>query len=91
VGVTVTAPNKSGARKAVGGNVVSITEVITVSSIRAMSPKVRSKFFRQVTDEQVEALTVPCTGEAHSNAYIDNCSVCMGVLWGRMLKPAGDK
>ena len=28
---------------------------------------------------------VPCTGEAHGNAFIDNCSGCLGVTWGWML------
>lgn len=25
---------------------------------------------------------VPCTGEAHKNAFIDNCGVCMSGCWG---------
>lgn len=23
-----------------------------------------------------------CTGEAHSNAFVDNCGMCMGHVWG---------
>lgn len=30
-----------------------------------------------------DGLLVPCTGEAHSNAFIDHCSVCMP-RWGWM-------
>ena len=59
---------------------------ITVEKVRKMSPKSRRRFFGKATPEQLEALTVPCTGEAHSNAFIDNCGCCMGVTWGRMLK-----
>lgn len=25
---------------------------------------------------------LPCTGDAHSNAHIDNCGVCLGHAWG---------
>lgn len=25
---------------------------------------------------------VPCSGEAHSNAFIDNCGVCLHHIWG---------
>jgi len=25
---------------------------------------------------------IPCTGEAHKNAFIDNCGVCMSGCWG---------
>ncbi len=27
-----------------------------------------------------------CTGEAHSNAYIDHCSVCLGDTWGVVVR-----
>ncbi len=35
---------------------------------------------RAFADRDIPEL-VPCTGEAHSNAHIDNCSVCMP-RWG---------
>ena len=31
---------------------------------------------------------VDCTGEAHRNAFIDHCAVCLGGEWGRMLEYA---
>jgi hypothetical protein len=31
---------------------------------------------------KTQAVWVICTGEAHSNPYIDNCGVCMP-YWGR--------
>jgi hypothetical protein len=34
-----------------------------------------------------EENTLPCPGEAHQNAYIDNCAYCMGCTWGRVWKP----
>lgn len=30
---------------------------------------------------------VPCTGEAHSNPYIDNCGVCAPFFWARVVVP----
>lgn len=85
--VTVTAPNKGGARKAVGGKVISVTEVVTVGYLRALPYKARRKVFNTLTDAQIEALTEPCAGEAHSNAYVDFCGCCgNGTPWGRMLK-----
>jgi hypothetical protein len=27
---------------------------------------------------------VACNGEAHGNAYIDHCMVCLGFSWGEM-------
>lgn len=31
--------------------------------------------------------TVPCTGEAHSNAHIDNCMMCAKWTWGKIVVP----
>lgn len=36
-------------------------------------------------DRQLERITEDCTGEAHSNAFIDNCMIC-APLWGKVLK-----
>jgi hypothetical protein len=36
--------------------------------------------------KKAEEMTEPCDGEAHSNAFIDNCGSCMGISWGRKLK-----
>lgn len=35
---------------------------------------------------RIESITDPCPGEAHKNAHIDNCGLCLGVAWGRVLK-----
>lgn len=58
----------------------------TLAKLHEVSPKTLSKFFRQATAVQVNEFTVPCRGEAHSNPFIDNCGLCLGVVWGRMLK-----
>lgn len=63
-----------------------IMKQITVEKLRKMSPKTRRAWFNKATPEQVESVTEPCCGEAHSNAFIDNCGVCMNATWGRMLK-----
>ncbi len=57
-----------------------------IEKVRKMSPKTRNRFFSQASAEQVEELTVPCSGEAHSNPHIDHCMMCLGIKWGRMLK-----
>lgn len=31
--------------------------------------------------------TLPCPGEAHQNAFIDHCGLCLGCTWGRVWKP----
>ena len=59
---------------------------ITVESLGSMKPKARWRFFHKATPQQIESLTEPCCGEAHSNPYIDHCGVCLNVTWGRMLK-----
>jgi hypothetical protein len=50
------------------------------------SPALR-RWFANATSEEVEAVTVPCPGEAHGNPHIDHCMVCLGLRWGRVLKP----
>lgn len=35
----------------------------------------------------MDNISEPCPGEAHSNAMIDNCMVCLGGAWGRVVKP----
>lgn len=37
-------------------------------------------------EARLNDLTVPCSGEAHSNPFIDNCMVCLPYTWGRVLK-----
>ncbi len=61
--------------------------LFTVEDVLAMPPRRRLRFWRHATDEQIEAVTEPCDGEAHRNAYIDNCMSC-APLWGRRLKRA---
>lgn len=41
------------------------------------------KKFKRVLPE--ETGLVPCNGEAHSNAYIDHCMICLGHRWGQMM------
>ncbi len=31
-----------------------------------------------------QAKTENCPGEAHSNAYIDNCMICLNHGWGKL-------
>ena len=57
-----------------------------LAKVRAMQPKTRAKFFRTADPATIEALTEPCTGEAHRNAHIDHCMVCLYCTWGRVLK-----
>ena len=62
---------------------------MTVEELRFMSPTRRRKFFDRCTKEEMEAVTEPCTGEAHDPAcggMIDHCGVCMNTSWGRQLK-----
>lgn len=59
---------------------------MTLEKLRGMSFKARCKFFDKATPEEIEALTEPCDGDAHSNAYIDNCGRCLSAGWGRMMK-----
>lgn len=68
------------------------TKLPTIEKLRAMKPKTRAKFFRSIEDqpEAMEVFTVPCNGEAHGNAYIDGCMICLNVTWGRMLRPSED-
>ena len=63
---------------------------VTVETLRAMPPTKRGKTFDGLTPEQQVELTEPCTGEAHSNAFIDNCMVCLHYSWGRMLRRDGE-
>jgi hypothetical protein len=60
---------------------------VTLERIRAMSPNRRRKFFAKASPQEIEAFTDPCYGDAHTNAFVDGCGVCLNVTWGRMLKP----
>lgn len=40
----------------------------------------------RLVKEEMANMIEPCTGEAHSNGHIDNCSTCMGVTWGKQIK-----
>ena len=57
-----------------------------ITKIKAMKPNKRAKFLKGLSDHEIESITVPCYGEAHSNPYIDHCMVCLNVRWGRILK-----
>lgn len=58
----------------------------TIAQIRAMSYNARSTYLARLSAEEIERLTEPCDGEAHSNPFIDSCARCLGVRWGRKLK-----
>lgn len=32
--------------------------------------------------------TIKCPGQAHTDAHIDNCGLCMGHTWGALIMPA---
>lgn len=38
--------------------------------------------------QEIDALTDACPGEAHTNAHIDHCAICLGGPWGRVVKVA---
>lgn len=57
-----------------------------ITKIKEMKPNKRAKFLQGLSDQELESITVPCYGEAHSNPYIDYCMICLGVRWGRILK-----
>ena len=56
-----------------------------IKSLRAMTPAKRRRAFSNLTPLAQEAVTVPCHGEAHTNAFIDSCCSCANYSWGRML------
>lgn len=58
----------------------------SIQSIRQLSIKARAAYFRKAGKLAIDALTVPCDGEAHSTGG-DHCPVCLGIAWGRMLRP----
>ena len=60
----------------------------TLAQVTKLSGKSKWKFFQAASANQIEDLTVPCHGAAHTNAHIDHCMVCANVAWGRMLKSA---
>jgi len=47
----------------------------------ALSAQRRLETIRELTERARLTPLQPCTGEAHSNPHIDNCSVCMP-RWG---------
>lgn len=53
---------------------------------RAMQPSKRFTAFKKLDKEMQTLITEPCRGEAHSNAHIDGCSLCLNYSWGRTLK-----
>lgn len=54
--------------------------------VRRMLPIQRAVYFHTAGQSAIDALTVPCDGEAHSTGG-DHCPVCLGIAWGRMLRP----
>lgn len=68
------------------GEVADAANAKLLAKVRTMRPNARAKFFRTADPATIEALTEPCNGEAHSNAHIDHCMVCLYCTWGRVLK-----
>ncbi len=62
----------------------SVTEDLAKLPARALAECVQVV----LTERYGIAPLVPCTGEAHSNAYIDHCGVCMP-RWGLVEKKEG--
>lgn len=60
---------------------------MTLRRLHAMTPKQRGAWYRRATAEQCEGLVVPCSGEAHTNAYVDHCMQCLTYEWGIALAP----
>ena len=61
------------------------TKLVTVMSVHRAEGNGRSLVGRVFPlAPRVEAGLVPCTGEAHSNAFIDNCMIC-APRWGEMM------
>lgn len=60
---------------------------MTLKRLHRMTKVSRGKFFDTATEAEIEAFTEPCDGEAHGNAHIDNCGICLHGPWGRKLRP----
>lgn len=45
-----------------------------------------NRMLLRVVQQAIEAVTVPCTGEAHENIFIDHCGCC-APRWGRVPGP----
>jgi hypothetical protein len=65
--------------------------MVTTRESKKLYTKLSNKAARleeqlRLVRQEMEDMTEPCTGEAHSNGLIDNCSTCMGVTWGRQIK-----
>jgi|GEM_PF-6908203 len=58
---------------------------VMIAKLRASKLSARGRMFAKLSPEEQLAVTVPCTGEAHSNPHIDHCMICLGLDWGRML------
>lgn len=61
-----------------------------LAKLRAMKPSQRKKAFDRLDPAMQQAITVPCDGEAHTNAHVDNCGLCLSATWGRKLRPRGE-
>lgn len=64
---------------------------LTVEEIRSLSAHQRHMYLYTLTRAELNLVTDPCVGDAHSNPYIDNCMVCLGTIWGRMFKRPASK
>lgn len=54
--------------------------------LRVMTGRRRQRAFDLLPADFQEAITEPCSGEAHANPHIDNCMICLYTTWGRMLR-----
>lgn len=57
-----------------------------LQKLHKMTPKKLFAWFNRATPEEIEAVTQPCPGDAHTNPHIDYCLRCMNTKWGRVLK-----
>lgn len=48
--------------------------------------KRRRKAFDKLDAEMQHLVTEECTGDAHSNGFIDHCMCCLNYTWGRSLR-----
>lgn len=62
---------------------------MTAKRFRSMSKSARVTWLTSVPVCDVHDISIPCIGEAHRNANMDMCPVCLGFSWGRMLPPGG--
>ena len=72
-------------------NVASLkvtAEVPNAPKVKPRTATIRGTSTVVTLAPRTETGWVPCTGEAHSNAFIDHCMVCLGGRWGEVMSYA---